>query len=34
MCGRSVRWWNGKIKEKTQKRREVYKRIVRGEKGL
>ena len=29
VCGRSVRWWDDEIKEKIQKRREVYKRIVR-----
>ena len=34
MCGRSVRWWDDEIKGKIQERREVYKRIVRGEKDL
>ena len=34
VCGRSVRWWDDEIKGKIQERREVYKRIVRGEKDL
>ena len=34
MCGRSVRWWDDELKAKIQERREVYKRIVRGEDDL
>ena len=31
MCGRAVRWWNDEIKAKVEQRRELYKRILRGE---
>lgn len=34
VCGRSVRWWDNEVKEKIQERREVYRRIVRGEEDL
>ena len=32
VCGRAVRWWGDKkIKAKIEQRRELYKRILRGE---
>ena len=34
VCGRSVRWWDDEIKEKTEQRCQLYKRIVRGQEGL
>ena len=34
VCGRSVRWWDDEIKEKIEQRRQLYKRMVRGQEGL
>ena len=34
VCGRSVRWWDDEIKAKIEQRRQLYKRIVRGQEGL
>ena len=34
VCGRSVRWWDDEIKAKIEQRRQLYKRMVRGQEGL
>ena len=34
VCGRAARWWDDEIKAKIEQRRELYKRILRGEDGL
>ena len=34
VCGRAARWWDNEIKAKIEQRRELYKRILRGEDGL
>ena len=34
VCGRAARWWDDEIKAKIEQRRELYKRILRGENGL
>ena len=34
MCGRAARWWDDEIKAKIEQRRELYKRILRGENEL
>ena len=34
VCGRSVRWWDYEIKAKIEQRRQLYKRMVRGQEGL
>ena len=31
LCGRATRWWDDGIKAKIEQRRELYKRILRGE---
>ena len=31
VCGRAARWWDDEIKAKIEQRREMYKRILRGE---
>ena len=31
VCGRAARWWDDEIKAKIEQRRELYKRILRGE---
>ena len=32
--GRSVRWWDDEIKAKIEQRRQLYKRMVKGQEGL
>ena len=34
VCGRAAKWWDDEIKAKIEQRRELYKRILRGEDGL
>ena len=34
VCGKSARWWDNEIKDKINRRREVYKKIVSGRKEL
>ena len=34
VCGRPVRWWDDEIKAKIEQRRQLYKRMVRGQEGL
>ena len=34
VCGRAARWWDDEIKARIEQRRELYKRILRGEDGL
>ena len=34
VCGRVARWWDDEIKARIEQRRELYKRILRGEDGL
>ena len=34
VCGRSVRWWDDKIKAKMEQWHQLYKRMVRGQEGL
>ena len=34
VCGRSVRWWDDEIKAKIEQRRQLYKRMVRGQESL
>ena len=31
VCGRAARWWDNEIKAKIEQRRELYKRMLRGE---
>ena len=31
VCGRAVRWWDDEIKQKIEERREVYRKILRGQ---
>ena len=31
MCGRAVRWWDDEIKQKIEERREVDRKILRGQ---
>ena len=31
VCGRAVRWWDNEIKQKIEERREVYRKIRRGQ---
>ena len=31
VCGRAARWWDDEIKAEIEQRRELYKRILRGE---
>ena len=34
VCGKSARWWDNEIKDKINRRREVYKKVVSGRKEL
>ena len=34
VCGRAVRWWYDEIKQKTEQKREVYKKILKGQDNL
>ena len=34
VCGRAARWWDEQIKDKTNARRQVYKKVVNGREGL
>ena len=31
MCGRAARWWDAEIKSLIETRREVYRKIIRGQ---
>ena len=31
VCGRAVRWWDDEIKQKIEERRELYRKILRGQ---
>ena len=34
VCGRAARWWDGEIRDKISLRREVYRKMVSGQKEL
>ena len=34
VCGKSARWWDNEIKDKINRRREVYKKVISGRKEL